>query len=80
MLFLSSFPGIAFLLKFVNNVFLHLSNTVDTNNHAELQHTVLMSQENMVMQEPELIVDIAGNHATEPIIEYLPRPTRNESC
>ena len=56
-----------------------LPNSVDTNNHAELQHTVLTIQRNKEKQDPELTVDITGNHAAEPITDNLWRPTRTES-
>ena len=63
----------------VSNAQDELPNTVHTNNHAELQHTVLTIQGNKVKQDPELTVDIAGNHDTEPITDDLLRPTRKES-
>ena len=63
----------------VSDALCKLPNSVDTNNHAELQHTVLTIQENKEKQSPELNADDAGNHATEPITDDLLIPTWNES-
>ena len=63
----------------VSNAKDELPNTVHTNKHAELQHTALTIQGNKVKQDPELTMDIAGNHATEPTADDLLRPTQKES-
>ena len=64
---------IKFLMPYMNFPMLYTQIIMQSFN------TVLTTQENKVKWDSKLTVDIAANHATEPITDDLLRPTRKES-